>query len=97
MPSVRWTPTALQDVQRLYRFLAARNPAAAQRAVAALRAGVQVLAEQPAIGRPVPDMDPAFREWLIPFGASGYVVLYHWDGAVAVILAARHHREAGYW
>jgi ParE toxin of type II toxin-antitoxin system, parDE len=32
----------------------------------------------------------------VPFGNSGYVVLYRYDGSHVVILAVRHAREAGY-
>jgi len=42
------------------------------------------------------EMEPEYREWLIPFGVSGYVTLYHYDGHTAVILAVRHQNEAGY-
>jgi plasmid stabilization system protein ParE len=55
-----------------------------------------ILADQPGVGRPVEDMDPEFREWLIPFGDSGYVSLYRFDGETAVVLVVRHQREAGY-
>jgi hypothetical protein len=41
-------------------------------------------------------MDPEYRERIIPFGESGYVVLYHLEDETAVILAVRHQREAGY-
>jgi hypothetical protein len=41
-------------------------------------------------------MEPEFREWLIDFGDSGYVVMYRFDGTTAVLLALRHQREAGY-
>jgi len=41
-------------------------------------------------------MDPEYREWLIDFGNSGYIVLYHFDGQTAVILAVRHQKEVGY-
>lgn len=61
----------------------------------ALRAGVKILAHQPGIGRPVEDMDPEFREWLIDFGDSGYAILYRFDGGVVAILAVRHQKEAG--
>jgi len=64
--------------------------------VRTIRAAVQVIARQPGIGRPVDEMPPEFREWLIDFGDSGYVVLYRFDGQTAVILAVRHQREAGY-
>jgi plasmid stabilization system protein ParE len=41
-------------------------------------------------------MDPALRERWIGFGASGYLVLYRWDGSRVVVLAVRHGREVGY-
>ena len=96
MPRLIWAPSGLHDVQRLYRFLAERNTDAARRAVKAIREGVKVLALQPGIGRPVEDMEPEFREWLIDFGDSGYVALYRYDGQTAVILAVRHQREVDY-
>ena len=77
-------------MQRLYRFLAEKNTGAAKRAVKSIREGVKVLAHQPAVGRPVEDMEPEFREWLIDFGDSGYIALYRYDGETAVILAVRH-------
>ena len=96
MPRLIWSPPALHDVQRLYRFLAEKNTDAARRAVKSIREGVKVLAHQPGIGRPVEDMDPEFREWLIDFGDSGYIALYRYEGQTAVILAVRHQREVGY-
>lgn len=96
MPRVIWTPAALGDVERLHDFLKDKNPLAARRAVRAIREGLNLLAEQPQVGRPVENMEPEFREWLISFGDSGYIALYHFDGEDAVILAVRHQREAGY-
>lgn len=96
MSRLIWSPQALRDVQRLYRFLAVHNLDAAKRAVKALRQEVKVLEHQPAIGRPMQDMDPEYREWLIDFGDSGYVALYRLAGDAVVILAVRHQREVGY-
>lgn len=96
MPQLIWSPAALRDVQRMYRFLAENNIDAARRAVKAIRAGVQVLATQPGVGRPVVDMEPEYREWLIDYGESGYVALYRYNGDTTVILAVRHQREVGY-
>ena len=96
MARVVWTPAALSDVARLYGFLAPKNPGAARRAAGTIRAGVRLLAIHPDIGRPVEGMAPEFREWFIPFGDSGYVVLYHADEALVAVLAVRHGREAGY-
>jgi plasmid stabilization system protein ParE len=96
MPRLIWAPQALLDVQRLYRFLETGNPDAAKRAAKAIREGVKVLAAQPGVGRPAEDMEPEYREWLIDFGDSGYIALYHYDGKTAVIVAVRHQKEAGY-
>lgn len=96
MPRLIWSPAALGDAQRLYRFLAEKNPEAASRAVKAIRDAMKIIALQPSIGRPAEEMDPEYREWLIDFGDSGYVALYRLDGDTAIILALRHQREAGY-
>ena len=96
MPRLIWSPAALLDLQRLYRFLASNNIDAAKRAIRTIRDGMKVITKQPGIGRPTADMEPEFREWLIDFGDSGYVVLYRYDGENAVILAVRHQRELGY-
>lgn len=96
MPRLIWSPPALEDVQRLYSFLAINDEDAARRTIRTIRAGVKILSHQPEAGRPAEDMDPAFREWLIDFGSSGYIALYHFDGETATILAVRHQKEAGY-
>ncbi|NLQ16606.1 type II toxin-antitoxin system RelE/ParE family toxin [Marinomonas sp. M1K-6] len=96
MPHLIWSPAALTDVQRIYRFLVQKDEDAAQRAIKTIRAGVKILAHQSKAGRPVEDMDTAFREWLIDFGTSGYIVLYQFDGETTTILAMRHQKEAGY-
>ena len=96
MPRLIWTPPALADIQRLYRFLAPKNPDAARRAAKAIRSGVKVLTQQPHLGRPIEDLAPEFREWLIDFGDTGYIALYRFDGTTISILAVRHQKEAGY-
>jgi plasmid stabilization system protein ParE len=96
MPRLIWSEPALLDVQRLYRFLAEKNTAAATRAVKAIRSGVKVLGRHPEMGRPADDMEPEYREWMIDFGDSGYIALYRYDGETALIVAVRHQREAGY-
>lgn len=96
MPRLIWTPQALADVQRLFRFLASKNMDAARRAVQAIRQGVSALILQPGMGRPIEDLPVEFREWLIDFGGSGYVARYRLDGDVIVVLAVRHQKEAGF-
>ena len=51
---------------------------------------------QSAIGRPIDDMPTEFREWIIDFGDSGYVVRYRIESELVIILAARHQKEVGY-
>ena len=96
MSRLIWSQPALLDVQRLYRFLAPKNPDAARRAVKAIRQGVKVLGQQPGIGRPIEDMPEAFREWIIDFGDSGYVARYRIEVDVVTILAVRHQKEVGF-
>ena len=96
MPRVIWSQAALLNVQRLFRFLAPKNLDAAKRAVKATRTGFNVLQLQSAIGRPIDDMPTEFREWIIDFGDSGYVVRYRIDSELVVILAVRHQKEVGY-
>lgn len=96
MPRLIWSPEALLDIQRLYRFLAEKSPDAAKRAVKAIREEVNILATSPEVGRPAVEMDQEFREWLVDFGDSGYIALYRYDGQTAVIVAVRHQKEVGY-
>lgn len=96
MPSLSWTPQAMADVQRLYRFLASRDLNAARNAVSEIRSSVKILAHQPVSGRPIEELPSAYREWPVSFGNSGYVVLYRIDTDVVSILAVRHQRETGW-
>ncbi|MDP3871681.1 MAG: type II toxin-antitoxin system RelE/ParE family toxin [Methyloversatilis sp.] len=96
MPRLIWSQPALSDVQRLYRFLASASPDAARRAIKTIREEVKVLALQPAIGRPVDDLPDEFREWMVDFGDSGYVVRYHIGMDVVTLLAVRHQKETGF-
>ncbi len=95
MARLIWSPAALVDVKRLYDFLKPKNMDAAKRAVKAIRQGVNVLQEQPGVGRPVEEMDDEFRDWLIDFGDSGYVVRYRVDHQAVTVLAVRHQKEVG--
>lgn len=96
MPSLIWTRGALADVARLHAFPRAKDPDAAKRAVDAIRRTAAALIDRPRIGRPAPDIGPGYRELVVPFGRTGYVVLYRIDDETVAILAVRHRREAGY-
>lgn len=96
MSRLIWSPEALADVQRVYRFLAIKNILAATEAVKAIRQSVKILEQHPEVGRPIEEMEPEYREWPISFGSSGYIALYRYDSQSAIIVAVRHQKEAGY-
>jgi len=75
----------------------ANSPQAANRAALEIERRFLLLETMPDMGRPFPEA-PQWRELVIPFGASGYVALYHHqpEDDTVYILAFRHQREAGY-
>jgi plasmid stabilization system protein ParE len=91
-----WSPESLGDIQRLYRFLVSKNPDAAKRAASAIRKAANALQESPDMGKPVDDLPHEFREMMISFGSSGYVMLYRREPTLLIVLAIRHQKEAGY-
>jgi plasmid stabilization system protein ParE len=81
----------------LREFLLPKSFAAANRAGEAIIQSVKLLGHQPYIGRPVEDMSDEYRDWLVDFGGSGYVVRYRYDGdGLVTVLAIRHQKEAGF-
>ena len=95
MSRVTFAPAAVRDLERLREFLRPKNTAAAERAAKVIIQGTQALGELPRIGRPIDDLPDEYRDWLIEFGDSGYVVRYRIDGDIVVVLAIRHQKEAG--
>lgn len=96
MPDLIWTETALRDVRRLHQFLSPENTDAANRAVQKIRQSVRLLIKHPGIGRPIEGMPAPFRELVIDFGNSGYLVRYHQGPDRVTLLAVRHQKETGY-
>jgi plasmid stabilization system protein ParE len=99
---VRYAEAARQDLLRLFDFLLERARTAedfdaAQEAIDAIREAVErSLSRAPFAYRKAGD-SPFLRELLIPFGATGYVVLYEIEGSALVqILAVRHQLEDDY-
>ena len=70
MPRLRRPQAALRDVARLHDFLAPKSRDAAKRAVRAIRLGLKALGKHPEIGRPVDELPPEFREWVIELAAA---------------------------
>lgn len=94
---VRFTPEAEQDLLRLYDFLLEKDLAAAERALVAIRAAVELLGFSPYACRKASIDNPFLRELLIPFGSAGYVAFFEIaPGNTVNILAVRHQREEDY-
>ena len=94
---VRFTAEAEDDLLRLYDFLVIKDLGAAERALEAIRAGVELLKFSPFSCRKARRENSLLRELIIPFGKSGYVALFEIDDARTVtVLAVRHQREDDY-
>ena len=100
--AVELSPTAEQDLERLFEFLlnqAITNEDLdrAQEAIDAIRAAAQHrLAITPFSFRKAA-RHPAQRELIIPFGSTGYVALYEIvDASKVIVLAVRHQLEQDY-
>lgn len=91
---VRLTPTAADDLQRLFAFLAEHDALVAERARHAIEQAFKFLRVFPFACRKASPEHPFLREMLIEFGSAGYVALYEIDtGDTVTILAVRHQRE----
>ena len=95
---VRFTARAEEDLVRLYEFLLDRDVDAAELALHAVHAAVEVLRFSPFSCRKAAADRSFLRELIVPFGASGYVALFEIEpGNVVTVLAVRHQREEDYW
>ncbi len=92
MATLRFTPAALGDLERLAAFLRESDPGAAVETIPLILDGLKVLATHPIIGRPV---EADRRELLVFRGRTGYVAQYSFRHAAdeVVVLAIRHQRE----
>ena len=92
---IRLAPAVLDDFDRIVEHLHQYEVEAADARVAAIISALDVLADNPLIGRPVGDDR---RELLIGRGSRGYVALYRYLPVldIALVLAVRAQREAGY-
>jgi plasmid stabilization system protein ParE len=97
--SVRFTVEAQEDLQRLHTFLLGHDLNLAERAIGVIQDALTLLEKFPFSCRKAADgrHGPRLRELIIPFGSSGYVLLFEIDDATAVtVTAVRHQRESDY-
>ncbi|MBW4642994.1 MAG: type II toxin-antitoxin system RelE/ParE family toxin [Goleter apudmare HA4340-LM2] len=92
MSQVVWLPEALEDIIRLRSFLEDKSQEAAKRAAEVIRGGAKLLADFPAIGKPIND-GTGRRELFLPFGTGSYVLRYRMDQEIVVIIRVWHSRE----
>lgn len=95
MAQVSYTQRALADFERIFEFIAERDPYIAGATVGAIREAIEILERHPLIGRRV---EHRLRELVISRGRTGYLALYDYmpDGEAVLILALRHQHEAGF-
>jgi plasmid stabilization system protein ParE len=95
--AVNWSAQAREDVRGLYAYLLDRDEEAAAHAYEALAKSIAFLERFPFSCRKASGGDPFLRELVVPFGSSGYVVLFRVnDGGTVTIAAIRHQREDDY-
>ncbi|MFO1429278.1 MAG: type II toxin-antitoxin system RelE/ParE family toxin [Candidatus Competibacteraceae bacterium] len=83
---IKWLRTALRNLDAEAEYIARDNPAAADRMVQKIRATVNLLIEQPALGRA--GRVPNTRELVI--GGTPYLVPYRVRGQVIEVLRVLH-------
>lgn len=95
MTRVVYSSRALDDLARLFGFLAAHDPAVAAASASAIRSAVEMLAQHPYAGRRLEHAGRELRELVISFGRTGYVALYRYLPVrnEVRVLALRHQRE----
>ncbi len=94
MSQIIYTPEFINDFERVYNFLAEKNPIAAQNLAGILEEKLELLATIPKafvfFGE--------FRLYLLEFGSSGYAILYDYNEELDTItvLRIRHQKESGF-
>lgn len=89
-----FTRSARTDFERLREFVAQRDESAAERAARQLLKGMELLVNQPRMGRRVLDADghgapEEIRDWIV----GNYIIRYLIAGDRIVVLRVWHHRE----
>jgi len=81
-----WRPSAIEDINSAWRYIARENPTAAERFYTRVVSAVEGLADNPNIGRPGRVLNT--REFVVP--RTRYVVAYTLIEDRLVVLAVQH-------
>jgi plasmid stabilization system protein ParE len=90
---------AQEDVERLHDFLSDIDLRLADKAIGEILKGYEFLKTFPQSCRLASFNEPgsSYRELIVNFGKSGYLVLFEInDEETLTIIAVRHQRESGY-
>lgn len=95
MSAIELAPEIAQDVSRILAHLVQFEVQAADQRVLEIVAALDILENNPLIGRPTAN---DLRELVIGRGSHGYVALYRYVSEIdtVFILSIRSQREAGY-
>ncbi|CDZ29491.1 type II toxin-antitoxin system RelE/ParE family toxin [Neorhizobium galegae] len=94
---LQYTREFYEDFERYYGNLAEIDLQLAERVFDAMQKAIKVLEDFPFAGRRAVSENAFARELLVPFGSSGYILLYEVeDSETVTILAVRHQREDDY-
>ncbi|MBZ5676782.1 MAG: type II toxin-antitoxin system RelE/ParE family toxin [Acidobacteriia bacterium] len=85
--TVRWTPTALRDLESLHAYIRNDNPSAADEAVEKILAGIEALSQHPEMGRI--GRVTAIRELVLPPMIVAYKLRRRALEMLAIIHGAR--------
>ena len=94
MPQIIYTDEFINDFERLYTFLAEKNPSAAQNLAALLEEKLDLLITIPKAF----SFWGEFRLYLLQFGSSGYAILYDYNEELdmVIVLRIKHQKEVGF-
>ncbi len=94
MPLVKVMPSAFRNLETIKLFLV-NYPPADKKAVNEIRKQLRMLATFPELGKADEEIT-GLRVLSIPFGKSGYRVLYKWSDGAAIleVLSIKHDRQA---
>ena len=97
------TIAAQEDLERLYEFLSDQDAFFAERAVEAIEKAYEFLKFMPESCRRAPMRlegslgGHIYREMIVKFGRSGYLVLFEiQDDATVSVIAVKHQRKSDY-
>lgn len=94
---VNVTAKAREDIKRLYAYMLERDEETAERAYDAITKAMEFLEEFPFSCRKASSDKSFLRELIVPFGSSGYVVLFSIkNNGTVTVAAVRHQREDDY-